>query len=112
MNELATKLFGPEDFLAIDSAIPELPKGLPNTELPLSPDTGRTADAHDSGKLPISRWRLKAEVADHFRCDVRTITNLMSRRVLPFVKIGRFVRFDLTECDLAMKKYERRSGLC
>lgn len=54
-----------------------------------------------------SPWRLKHEMADYYRCNIRTITNLMQRRILPFVKIGRLVRFNVIECDLAMSKYKR-----
>ena len=50
-------------------------------------------------------------MASRYQCDIRTITNLMSQRVLPFVKIGRFVRFDIVECDLGMKKYQRSSRI-
>jgi hypothetical protein len=57
------------------------------------------------------QWRKKSEMAQHYRCNVRTITSLMQRRVLPYVRIGRFVRFNLTECDKAMLKYERCSAL-
>lgn len=53
--------------------------------------------------MPASPWRQKNEIADYYRCNVRTITNLMQRRILPFVKIGRLVRFIVTECDLAME---------
>lgn len=60
---------------------------------------------------PASPWRLKQEIADYYRCDVRTISNLMRRRILPFVKIGRLVRFNVTDCDLAMSKYQRASVL-
>ena len=56
-------------------------------------------------------WRLKQEIADYYRCDLRTITNLMRRRILPFVKIGRIVRFNIKECDRAMNKYKRPSML-
>jgi hypothetical protein len=55
-------------------------------------------------------WRSKHQIAEHYGCDIRTITNLMRRRVLPYVKIGRFVRFDVGECDQAMEKYKRRSA--
>lgn len=58
-----------------------------------------------------SPWRLKQEMADYYRCDLRTITNLMRRRILPFVKIGRLVRFNVIECDLAVSKYKRASVL-
>jgi hypothetical protein len=33
-------------------------------------------------------WKTKGEIAAHFRCSVRTITSLMRRRILPFVKKG------------------------
>ena len=35
----------------------------------------------------------------------------MRRRILPFVKIGRIVRFNIEECDRAMNKYKRPSVL-
>jgi excisionase family DNA binding protein len=49
-------------------------------------------------------WKTKREIAAHFKCSVRTITSLMRRRILPFVKQGRFVRFDTDDCDRAMEK--------
>jgi hypothetical protein len=57
-----------------------------------------------------SLWRNKRQMAAHYGCDIRTITNFMRRRILPFVKIGRFVRFDIGECDQAMERYKRRSS--
>lgn len=57
------------------------------------------------------QWLSKAEIAHHYRCSVRHINKLMSRRVLPFLKMGRFVRFDQVACDQAMKGYQTRSVL-
>jgi excisionase family DNA binding protein len=54
-------------------------------------------------------WKTKREIAAHFKCSVRTITSLMRRRVLPFVKQGRFVRFDTSDCDRAMEKLRSAS---
>jgi hypothetical protein len=54
------------------------------------------------------QWRTKAEMAEHFRCHIRTITKYMKRRILPYAKLGRWVRLDLAKCDKAMKKFERR----
>lgn len=68
------------------------------TQIPVNPDVN-------------SPWRTRAEMADHYRCHIKTITNLMRRRILPFVKIGRLVRLNIAECDLAMEKYKRRSEL-
>jgi len=59
---------------------------------------------------PNSPWRNKRQMAEHFGCDIRTITNFMRRRILPFVKIGRFVRFDVHECDKAIDRYKRKAG--
>ncbi len=58
---------------------------------------------------PGIQWKTKAQIAAHFTCHIRTMTKYMKRRILPFVKIGRWVRFDLAACDKAMKKFERRS---
>jgi excisionase family DNA binding protein len=61
--------------------------------------------ANESG----TEWLNKAEIAQHFRCSVRHINKLMRRRILPFLKIGRFVRFDRAACDSAIKAYETKS---
>jgi hypothetical protein len=60
---------------------------------------------------PASPWRKKSEIAEYYNCDIRTITNFMRRHILPYVKIGRFVRFNIHECDEAMAKHQRRSQL-
>ena len=56
-----------------------------------------------------TRWANKAEIAQHFKCSTRHLNKLMRRRILPFVKIGRFVRFDVSACDQAMKIYQTKS---
>ena len=61
--------------------------------------------------MATTEWRTKEEMAQYYRCNVRTVTNLMRRRILPFVKIGRIVRFDLAACDSAMRRYQRRSAV-
>jgi hypothetical protein len=43
--------------------------------------------------------------------SIRTIGNLMRGRALPFVKIRRFLRFNVIECDKAVAKYKQRSAL-
>jgi len=69
-----------------------------------------TTNEQKSHEQPPSPWRIKAEMAQYYRCDIRTITNLMRRRILPFVKIGRLVRFNPAECDQAMQKFKRKSS--
>lgn len=50
-------------------------------------------------------WLTKTEIADHFRCDVRTIGNLMKSKILPFTKIRGLLRFELADCEQAMRQY-------
>lgn len=54
-----------------------------------------------------SPWLNRKRIADYYGCNVLTISNLMRRRILPFLKIGRFVRFNVAKCDSAMEKYHR-----
>lgn len=35
----------------------------------------------------------------------------MRRRILPFVKIGRLIRFNVAKCGPAMSKYKRTGAL-
>jgi hypothetical protein len=35
----------------------------------------------------------------------------MKRRVVPYVKMGRFVRFDVAACDLSLKRIQVKSVL-
>lgn len=59
------------------------------------------------GTAPVETpWRTKRQIADYYGCDVRTITNFMRRRILPYVKTGRFVRFNIIECDQAMERFK------
>ncbi len=52
----------------------------------------------------IIQWKTKREIAAHLKCSVRTITTMMRQRILPYVKQGRFVRFDTADCDRAMQR--------
>jgi excisionase family DNA binding protein len=54
-------------------------------------------------------WATREEIAQHFGFSVRTVANLQSRRVLPFVKVGRLVRFNLNKCEQALIKFETKS---
>jgi hypothetical protein len=44
---------------------------------------------------------------------LRTVTNLMRRRLLPFLQIGSVIRFDLVQVDATVAALGRgRSGDC
>ncbi len=56
-------------------------------------------------------WLDRKGLAAHLKLSLRTIDNLRRRRVLPYVKIGRTVRFDLQACREALQKFEVKSIL-
>ncbi len=58
-----------------------------------------------------TQWLNKVEIAQHYRCSARHINKLMKRRILPFLKMGRFVRFDRSACDQAIKAFQTRTVL-
>jgi hypothetical protein len=54
-------------------------------------------------------WVTREKLARHFAFSLRTVANLQQRRVLPYVKIGRLVRFNINKCEQALKKFEHKS---
>ena len=54
-------------------------------------------------------WQTKRQLAGHIRFSERSITTLMRQQVLPFLKLGRIIRFDLAECDRVMEALTIRS---
>jgi hypothetical protein len=40
----------------------------------------------------------------------RSIQNWVKRRVLPVVRVGRAVRFNIAACDQALAKFERKAA--
>jgi hypothetical protein len=53
-----------------------------------------------------SNWTGKAGIAAHFRCSIRHIGNQMRSRRIPYVKLGRIVRFNIPDCERAIKVFE------
>lgn len=54
-------------------------------------------------------WMNKSQIANHLHVGNRTITRLMSRKILPYTKLRNLVRFDAAQCDKAFQKFEVRS---
>ena len=48
-------------------------------------------------------------LALRYHTCLRTIDKMVSRGILPKIQIGRFVRFDIEECDMALKSHEIKS---
>jgi len=59
-----------------------------------------------------SSWTDKDGIAAHFGCSVRHIGNLTKTRKLPYVKLGRIVRFNVADCERAVKAFEVKSVGC
>ena len=57
-----------------------------------------------------NEWRSKKEIAAHFGIGLRTVTDWMRRRIMPFVKVGGVVRFCVPDCEAAVRKYLRRTS--
>ena len=58
---------------------------------------------------PVS-WTDKDGIAKHLLCSVRHVSEMMKRRMIPYVKRKRFVRFDIKKVDTALKNYEIQSA--
>ena len=48
----------------------------------------------------------RKQIADYIGFSERTISNMMSKRIIPVIKIGKSVRFDPTKVRKALDKYE------
>ena len=68
-----------------------------------------TVGKHMSEITTEAKWHSKKEIAAHFGIGLRTVTDWMRRRLIPFTKVGHVVRFNLSDCESAIRKYEVRS---
>ena len=57
-------------------------------------------------KLTQSGLFNRKQIADYLGVSERTVSNLMSRRIIPVIKFGRNVRFDPVMVHKAMTKYQ------
>ena len=51
----------------------------------------------------------RREIADYIGVCERTVSNMMAKRVIPIIKIGKSVRFDPIKVRKALEKYEIES---
>ena len=49
----------------------------------------------------------RVKIARRYGVCQRTIQNMAARRILPFYKWGRCVRFKISECDAALERFKR-----
>jgi len=55
-------------------------------------------------------WVCKPVIAEHLSMSVRSIDNLMARKVIPFARVGRSVRFRIADVDRAMERFVRKEA--
>jgi hypothetical protein len=70
------------------------------------------SDQTASKFAPDSPWRDKEGIAARYGRSTRCITNWQRKRVIPYVKQGRNLLFDVRKCDKALEKYEIKSVAC
>jgi len=58
----------------------------------------------ESPRLESERWADKKELARHFQVSVRTIHNWMERRLVPYFRTGRNVRFKISDVEAALNR--------
>jgi hypothetical protein len=49
-------------------------------------------------------------IADRYEVSPRCIQNWVARKILPVLRIGRCVRFNIAACDRALAKFERKAA--
>ncbi len=56
--------------------------------------------------LSDEKWTNRAGICERYRFCDRTLSNLMRDKVIPYVKIGKLVLFDVDACDQALREYD------
>jgi hypothetical protein len=69
----------------------------------------RECDGGHRSTTVKSRFTNKLGIAQRYATSVRTIDNWMTRHILPHIKVGRVVRFDVDRCDRALSAFELKS---
>ena len=64
-------------------------------------NTSKTADTLEDGLVT------KPELAKILRVSLRTCDNWMKAKILPYIKVGRLVRFNVRRCLEALARFER-----
>jgi hypothetical protein len=60
-------------------------------------------------ELPTMTFTDTRGLAARYSVCPRSIQNWVSRRILPVLKVGRAVRFNVAACDKALAKFERKA---
>jgi excisionase family DNA binding protein len=69
------------------------------------------ADDFDTQRTESEGWVDQKAAAKHLKISRRTLYDWMQKGVIPYVRLGRSVRFRLSDVDEAMKRRRRSGGL-
>lgn len=53
------------------------------------------------------RFVTKRALARHFECSIRTIDNWMAEGIIPYLKVGRLVRFRIDAVEASLDKFNQ-----
>ncbi|HEY2626274.1 MAG TPA: hypothetical protein VGI41_05930 [Candidatus Udaeobacter sp.] len=70
------------------------------------------ADGAERSSHPLDETRGledKPGIAREIKVSPRTIDNYMARRIIPFIRIGRVIRFDVARVRAALLRFEVRA---
>jgi hypothetical protein len=68
----------------------------------------QVAELRDGAPAPI--FTNTAGLARRYCVSTRTIQNWLAAKVLPVVRLGRIVRFDIVACDEVIRRFERKAA--
>ena len=63
----------------------------------------------EENELPITILTDTRGLARRYSVCPRSIQNWVSRRILPVLKVGRAVRFNVAACDKALARFEKKA---
>lgn len=53
-------------------------------------------------------WLTTKQVAQRYQVSVRCVQNWTKLGIIPFVRLGRVLRFNLSVCDAALSKHDTK----
>lgn len=53
-------------------------------------------------------WVRKRDLAQYLSLSLRSVDNLIARKAIPFVRLGRSVRFRIADVDRALERFTRK----
>ncbi len=53
-----------------------------------------------------TEWMTKRNFGAHIGVSLRTVTNMMRKGIIPYVKFGKTVRLDVQACENALRAFE------